>query len=76
MKSGKFTKNFYKLGLFDQNCLFPVEFYWTFDFLLKLININSLLRIRIQGVKYQPKTAKKPFLLLKPKSEFLKKERL
>ena len=61
MKSGKFTKNFYKLGLFDQNCLFPVEFYWTFDFLLNLININSLLRIRIQGVKYQPKTAKKTF---------------
>ena len=28
-------------------------------------------RIRIQGVKYQPKTAKK-MLLLKPKSELLK----
>ena len=33
-------------------------------------------RIRIQGVKYQPKTAKKTFLFLKPKSELLKKERL
>ena len=33
-------------------------------------------RIRIQGLKYQPKTAKKnPFLLLKPKSEILKKKR-
>jgi len=31
--------------------------------------------IRIQGVKYQPKTAKKPFILLKPKSELLKKKR-
>ena len=32
-------------------------------------------RIRIQGLKYQPKTAKKkPFLLLKPKSEILKKK--
>ena len=30
-------------------------------------------RIRIQGSKYQPKTAKKTFLLLKPKSELLKK---
>ena len=31
-------------------------------------------RIRIQGVKYQPKTAKKKsFLLLKPKFELLKK---
>jgi len=30
-------------------------------------------RIWIQGVKYQPKTAKKTFLLLKPKSELLKK---
>ena len=30
-------------------------------------------RIRIQGVKYQPKTAKNPFLLPKPKSELLKK---
>ena len=26
-----------------------------------------------EGVKYQPKTAKKNFLLLKPKSELLKK---
>ena len=33
-------------------------------------------RIRIQGVKYQPKTLKKNFLLLKPESELLKKERL
>ena len=32
-------------------------------------------RIRIQGVKFQPKTAKKTFLLLKPKSELLKKKR-
>ena len=31
-------------------------------------------RIRIQRVKYQLKTAKKNFLLLKPKSELLKKE--
>jgi len=31
-------------------------------------------RIRIQGVKYQPKTTKKTFLLLKPKSELMKKE--
>jgi len=33
-------------------------------------------RIRIQGVKYQPKTAKKTFLLLKPKSELLKKREI
>jgi len=33
-------------------------------------------RIRIQGVKYQPKTAKKSFLLQNPKSELLKNERL
>ena len=34
-------------------------------------------RIRIQGVKYQTKKLqKKPFLLLKPKSKLLKKERL
>ena len=33
-------------------------------------------RIRIQGGKYQPKTAKKTFLLLKPKSKLLRKERL
>ena len=34
-------------------------------------------RIRIQGAKYQPKSAKKKqILLLKPKSELLKKERL
>ena len=32
-------------------------------------------RIRIQGAKYQPKTAQKN-LLSKPKSELLKKERL
>ena len=32
-------------------------------------------RIRIQGAKYQPKTAKKN-LLSKPKSELFKKERL
>jgi len=31
---------------------------------------------RIQGVKYQPKTAKKTFLLLKPKSELLKKREI
>ena len=31
-------------------------------------------RIRIQGAKYQPKTAKKSFLLFKPKCELLKKE--
>ena len=30
--------------------------------------------IRIQGAKYQPKTAKKAVLLLKSKSELLKKE--
>ena len=30
-------------------------------------------RIRFQDVKYQPKTAKQTFLLLKPKSELLKK---
>ena len=33
-------------------------------------------RIRIQGVKYQPKTEKKTFLLLNPSYELLKKERL
>jgi len=33
-------------------------------------------QIRIQGVKYQPKTEEKKFLLLNPKSELLKKERL
>ena len=33
-------------------------------------------RIRIQGAKYQPKTAKKKILLSKPKSELFKKERL
>ena len=33
-------------------------------------------RIRIQGVKYPPKTAKKTFLLLKPKSELLKKRKI
>ena len=32
-------------------------------------------RIRIQGVKYQPKTTKKTFLLLKPNSELLNKKR-
>ena len=32
-------------------------------------------RIRIQGVKYQPKTEKKHFLLLNPKSKLLKKKR-
>jgi len=31
-------------------------------------------RIWIQVVKYQPKTAKTTFLLLKPKSELLKKK--
>jgi len=31
----------------------------------------KILRIRIQGVKNQPKTTKKTFLLLKPKSELL-----
>jgi len=32
------------------------------------------IRIRIQGIKYQPKTAKKSFLLQNPKSELLKKK--
>ena len=31
--------------------------------------------MRIQGIKNQPKTAKKKNLLLKPKSELLKKKR-
>ena len=39
--------------------------------------VKPLLRIRIQGVKYQPKTAKKTrFLLLKLKSELLKKREI
>ena len=33
-------------------------------------------RIRIQGAKYQPKTATKKNLISKPKSELLKKERI
>ena len=33
-------------------------------------------RIRIQGAKYQPKTEKEIFLLLKSKSELLKNKRL
>ena len=37
---------------------------------------KPVLRIRIQGVKNQPRTAKKSLLLIKPKSELLKKERL
>ena len=36
--------------------------------------LASWIRIRIQGAKYQPKTAKKTFYS-KPKSELLKKER-
>jgi len=32
--------------------------------------------LRIKGVKYQPKTEKKTFLLLKPKSELLKKREI
>ena len=41
----------------------------------------AVLRIRIQGVKYQPKTEKKPFILLNnillnPKSELLKKREI
>jgi len=31
--------------------------------------------MQMQGVKYQPKTAKKTFLILKPKAELLKRER-
>jgi len=34
------------------------------------------IRIRIQGLKYQPKTAKKTFLHLKPKSELLIKREI
>ena len=37
---------------------------------------NGDPRIQIQGVKYQPKTVKKTFLLLKPKSELLKHGKL
>ena len=33
-------------------------------------------RIQIQGKKYQPKTAKKTFLLLKPKAELLKERKI
>ena len=41
------------------------------------IRMRKNMRIRIQGVKYHPKTAKKKsFLLLNPKSELLKKDRL
>ena len=36
--------------------------------------LASSIRIRIQGLKYQPKTAKKKLLLSKLKSELLKKE--
>ena len=36
--------------------------------------IKAVLRIRIQGKKYQPKTANKNRLLFKPKSELLKKK--
>ena len=39
--------------------------------------VHKNMRIRIQGVKYQPKTEKKTFfLLLKPKSELLKKREI
>jgi len=37
--------------------------------------LASYFRIRMQGVKYQPKTAKKTFLLIESKSELLKKKR-
>jgi len=48
---------------------------WIRKILASWIRIRK--NMRIQGVKYQPKTAKKEcFLLLKPKSKFLKKERL
>ena len=45
----------------------------TIGFFLGIFKFKSVLRIRIQRAKYQPKTTKKN-LLSKPKSEQLKKE--
>jgi len=44
---------------------------WIRKILASWIRIRK--NMRIQGAKYQPKTAKKTFLLLKLKSELLKK---
>ena len=42
---------------------------WIHKILASWIRIRKNLRVQIQGVKYQPKTAKKTFLPLKPISE-------
>ena len=51
-----------------------IRIHWIRKILASLIRIQKYADpwIRIRGVKYQPQTAKKTFLLLKPKSELLK----
>ena len=49
------------------------QFWAVLRIRIRLIRKILASWIRIQGVKYPPKTAKKTFLLLKPKSKLLKK---